>query len=223
MFTDMQMRHHAAIVKNSINTYVHRMTKKRAYTLKQRAESQEATRDRIVEAAMELHGEIGPRATSISAIADRAGVQRLTVYRHFPTEADVFAACSAHFLELNPPPDPAQWQGEVDAMERVHIATAAFYSYYAQTKGMWRRVLDDERALPALAGPVGGYRQMIIDLAEDLAGAFKAGRRRRMLAATLAHALFFPTWDDLDTRGLSDREKVSLALSWAAGVLGDAV
>ncbi|MEZ6030622.1 MAG: helix-turn-helix domain-containing protein [Hyphomonadaceae bacterium] len=197
------------------------MSKKRSYTLKQRAESQDATRQRIVEAAMQLHGEIGPRATSVCAIADRAGVQRLTVYRHFPTDADVFAACSAHFLELNPPPDPAQWQTQQDPLERTRVALAAFYAYYARTAYMWGRVLADEAAVPALAGPVGGYRQMIIDLACDLAGAFKAGRRKRQLAATLEHALFFPTWADLDSRGLSDRDKVSLVLSWVSGALGN--
>lgn len=216
------MRHRAAIVKHSINIYVHRMSRKRAYTLKQRAESQEATRQRIVEAAMELHGELGPRATSISAIADRAGVQRLTVYRHFPTEADVLAACSTHFLVLNPPPDPAQWQAGTDAMERVRIAIGAFHAYYARTAYMWARVLDDERAVPALSGPVGQYRQMIVGFADDLAGAFRAGRRKRQLAATLEHALFFPTWADLDSRGLTDREKVSLVLAWVSGVLGEA-
>lgn len=215
------MRHHAAIVKNSINTYVQRMQKKRTYTLKQRAESQEATRERIVEAAMELHGEIGPRATSISAIAERAGVQRLTVYRHFPTEADVFAACSAHFLELNPPPDPAQWQAQQDPLERVRIAITAFYAYYARTAYMWARVLADEAAVPALAEPLGGYRQMIVDLAYDLADAFKAGRRKRHLAATLEHILFFPTWSDLDSRGVDERQRVSLVLSWISGVIGD--
>ena len=218
----MQMRHQVAIVNTWMNTYVHPMSKKRAYTLKQRAESQEATRERIVEAAMELHGEVGPRATSISAIAERAGVQRLTVYRHFPTDADVFAACSSHFLQLNPPPDPSQWEGETDAIERVRFATNAYFGYYAQTQAMWRRVLDDERSVPALAGPVGGYRQMIAGLADDLAEPFKAGRRKRSLTATLAHALFFSTWDDLESRSLSDREKVSLVLAWTGGVLGDA-
>jgi AcrR family transcriptional regulator len=198
------------------------MSKKRGYTLKQRAESQEATRERIVGAAMELHGEIGPRATSISAIADRAGVQRLTVYRHFPTEADVFAACSSHFLELNPVPDPAGWQTESDPLQRVRRAVRAFYDYYARTGYMWARVLADETSVPELSGPVGGYRGMIIGLAEDLVRPFKAGRRKRQLAATLEHALFFPTWADLDSRGLSEREKTALALSWLTGVLTEA-
>lgn len=198
------------------------MSKKRGYTLKQRAESQEATRERIVGAAMELHGEIGPRATSISAIAERAGVQRLTVYRHFPTEADVFAACSSHFLGLNPAPDPASWQTETDPLQRIRGALSAFYAYYTKTGYMWARVLADENSVPALAGPMGDYRQMIVGVAEDLAGPFRSGRRKRQLAATLEHALFFPTWADLDSRGLNDRDKTALVLSWLTGVLAEA-
>lgn len=218
----MQMRHHTPLVNRSVYSTAHSMSKKRSYVLKQRAESQEATRERIVEAAMELHGELGPRATSISAIAERAGVQRLTVYRHFPTEADVFAACSSHFMMLNPPPDATQWRMESNPIQRARIAITAFHEYYAETAYMWKRVLDDERSVSALTNPIGQYRQMIIDIADDLATAFKAGRRRRMLAATLEHALFFPTWFDLDSRGLGNREKASLALAWIAGILVEA-
>jgi len=81
------------------------MSGKRPYQLKKRAMSREETRRKIVEATMHLHEEIGPRATTISAIAERAGVQRLTVYNHFPDETAVFQACTSHWLSLNPPPD----------------------------------------------------------------------------------------------------------------------
>jgi AcrR family transcriptional regulator len=74
---------------------------------------------------MQLHEEIGPRATTISAIADRAGVQRLTVYRHFPDETAVFQACTAHWLSLNPPPDPADWAGITDPRNRLRKRTFA--------------------------------------------------------------------------------------------------
>src|SRR5438270_11413020 len=82
---------------------------KRRYEQRKRAEDVAVTRRRITEAAVELHGSVGPSRTTVSAVADRAGVQRHTVYRHFPTEAELFRACSAHFWELDPIPDPERW------------------------------------------------------------------------------------------------------------------
>src|SRR5215470_19043989 len=92
---------------------------KRGYVLRARAEQAAQTRARIVEAIMQLHQEVGPRNTTISAIADRAKVERLTVYRHFRDEAAMFAACSHRYLELNPPPDPAAWAEELEPVGRV--------------------------------------------------------------------------------------------------------
>src|SRR5215831_560871 len=83
---------------------------KRKYELKQRAAEMADTRRRITEAAVELHGTVGPVRTTVSAIAERAGVQRHTVYRHFPTEDDLYLACSSHFAALNPAPDPESWR-----------------------------------------------------------------------------------------------------------------
>ena len=83
----------------------------RKYEKKRRAEQESETRRRIVQAVFELHGEIGPARTTIKAIAERAGVERLTVYRHFADEGAIFAACDAHFRSETPPPDPAEWAG----------------------------------------------------------------------------------------------------------------
>src|ERR687887_388726 len=80
-------------------------TRKRKYELKARAERQRRTRERIVQATMELHEEVGPAKTTVAEIARRAGVQRLTVYNHFPQEIELFAACQAHWMELHPLPD----------------------------------------------------------------------------------------------------------------------
>jgi AcrR family transcriptional regulator len=108
---------------------------KRRYTLKQRAESQDETRRRIVEATAHLHEEVGPRDTTISAIAQEAGVQRLTVYRHFPDEMELFKACTSHWLGLNPPPDPATW-GRLEGLVRVQQALIELYRYYRRTERM---------------------------------------------------------------------------------------
>src|ERR671936_3165341 len=106
-----------------------RTQQRRKYTQQRRAEQQSETRRRIVEAVYALHGEIGPARTTIKAIAERAGVGRLTVYRHFADEGEIFAACSAHFQAETPPTDPAAWSGITEPAARLRAALLAFYEY----------------------------------------------------------------------------------------------
>lgn len=197
------------------------MKLKRSYSLKERAKSQDETRQKIVVAAMELHEEIGPRATSISAIAERAGVQRLTVYRHFPTEDDVLMACSSHWMSLHPPPGPEAWAAEADARVRARKALSAFYAYFSGTRTMLARVHDDAGAMPALQKPMSGLLEHLSAVAGELSTALDP-KPSRALTATLTHALAFTTWADLERLGLDDMEKTGLALSWIAGSMGTA-
>lgn len=196
------------------------MSEKRSYTLRQRAKSQEETRRRIIEATMHLHEEVGPRATTISAIAERAGVQRLTVYRHFPDETAVFQACTAHWLSLNPPPDPAAWDGVADPFVRLGAALAAFYRYYSGTRRMWAVAYRDVTEVPALQEPMAEFAGFVASVGEDLAARFDApADRAAPAAATIQHALGFQTWSDLDGQGLGEEAIVALAISWLRGVL----
>src|SRR6476620_2169189 len=123
----------------------------RKYQLKRRAEQQSDTRRRIVEAVAALHGETGPARTTIKAIAERAGVERLTVYRHFADEGALFAACDVHFRAETPPPDPAAWAGVADPAARLRAARLAFYGYYRQGEAMLANAHRDAAQLPALA------------------------------------------------------------------------
>src|SRR4051794_32578859 len=93
---------------------------KRKYELKKRAEEMAATRMRITEAAIDLHGTIGPARTTVSAGAGRAGVRRPPVYRHFPTEQDLFGACSAHFTAQHPAPDPSEWRSLEQGLDELY-------------------------------------------------------------------------------------------------------
>src|SRR5436853_2800585 len=86
--------------------------RKRPYRKRRRAEGEAETRQRITEATVRLHGTVGPARTTIKDVAAGAGVQRATVYRHFPDLESLFMACSAHWVSLNPPPDPAAWEGK---------------------------------------------------------------------------------------------------------------
>src|SRR5690348_4914006 len=116
------------------------MKKSRSYVLKARGEHVAETKARIVEAIMRLHGEVGPRNTTISAIADRAGVERLTVYRHFKDEAAMFAACSHRYLELNPPPDLSAWGDETDPARRTRRGLTALYAFFSRTAPMFEKI-----------------------------------------------------------------------------------
>src|SRR5215210_2383970 len=92
---------------------------KRKYELKKRAEEMAQTHRRITEAAIELHGTVGPSRTTMSAVAKRAGVERRTLYRHFPNEADLFVACSTHYFDANPWPELGDWRAIRDPQERL--------------------------------------------------------------------------------------------------------
>src|SRR3954462_3709504 len=107
---------------------------KRPYRMKRRAELEEQTRRRITESAVALHEELGPAQTSISAIAERAGVRRSTVYRHFPDEDTLFAACSSHWRAANPPPDRQAWSSIQNPAERTREALAKMYAFYGSTE-----------------------------------------------------------------------------------------
>jgi len=189
------------------------MSEKRQYRMNERARSQEETRLRIVEATMQLHEEIGARATTISAIAERAGVQRLTVYRHFADETAVFLACTSHWLSLNPPPDPAQWQEIAAGEARAMAAIAAFYDYYVGTRRMWSVSFRDVAAVPALQGPMAQFGAFVTGIAADLTAGFEAGLQP-MVGATLRHLLHFPTWQHLEDLGLDPTAKLRLARRW---------
>ncbi|MFC3675493.1 TetR/AcrR family transcriptional regulator [Ferrovibrio xuzhouensis] len=192
---------------------------KRSYTLKKRAENRDETHARIVAAAAALHEELGPAQTTISAVADRAGVQRLTVYRHFADEAALFAACTAHWLDRHPLPDPARWQDIADPAEKLLTALTALYTYYRGTRRMWAASLRDAEAVPALQGPLAEAAASLADYAARLAaGPVSAGAAGPAARATLGHAVQFACWASLDAQGLDDGEMADLVLGWLGGL-----
>src|SRR3954464_2264375 len=115
----------------------------RTYTLKRRAEQQAETRRRIVEAAVALHGSVGPAATTVSMVAERAGVQRHTFYAHFPDERDLLLACSGLAFERDPLPDPEAWRSIEDTSERLRAGLKALYGWYERNADLVACVLRD--------------------------------------------------------------------------------
>ena len=189
----------------------------RKYEKKRRAEQESETRRRIVEAVFALHGEIGPARTTIKAIAQRAGVERLTVYRHFADEGAIFAACDAHFRSETPPPDPAAWANIVDPAERLRAALVAFYGFYRRGENMIANAERDAVGLPALAVLMAPRDAILAAVREDLLAAWAVGdRARTRLAAAIAHALRFDTWRSLArVEGLEDAEAAELMVDLA--------
>src|SRR6185295_7526305 len=114
----------------------------RTYNLKRRAEQQAETRQRIVEAAVELHSSVGPALTTISMVAERAGVQRHTLYAHFPDERSLFMACSGLAEERDPAPDAAPWQA-IEGRERLATGLREIYAWYERNDTLLAAVLRD--------------------------------------------------------------------------------
>ena len=116
--------------------------------------------------------------TTISAIAEHAGVERLTVYRHFPEEATLFAACSAHWLARNPPPDPGPWIEIADPEARLRRALVNVYAYYRRSAAMLRNTLRDAALVPALATAVAGWDGYLKTAVDLLARSWPSRGRR---------------------------------------------
>ena len=184
----------------------------RKYQQKRRAEQQSDTRRRIVEAVVALHREIGPAQTTIKAIAERAGVERLTVYRHFADEGELFAACDAHFRTETLPPDPAIWANVTDPAARLRSALVAFYAHYRRGEAMIANAQRDAPQLPALAEVLAPYGQFMEAVRDDLQAVWSArDGAETCLRAAIGHALRFDTWRSLvRVEGLDDDSAADL-------------
>lgn len=182
----------------------------RPYQLKRRAESADETRQRIIEATIELHQTIGPTATTISEIAERADVGRVTVYRHFPDDTALSQACSGLYMQRNPLPDLEAWAAIADPTERLRFALADAYAYHRRTEAMFSHVLADARDHPAVV-PYHQFWSQATDVAME--GRALRGNRRGQMHAAIALALSFDTWRTLtQDEGLTDAQAIDVAV-----------
>lgn len=178
--------------------------------MKARAERYRQTRQRIVETAFELHRIHGPAQTTITDIARIAGVERQTVYNHFPDELSLLRACSAHSRGLNPPPDPEPWRTIADPHIRLTEALSEVYAYYRRNEQILANITRDAQANP-------NVREILeprIEHQERMRDALVAGleqgdgqRRQKLLYGGLWMALEFQTWHSLARQqGFDDDE-----------------
>ena len=187
-------------------------TKKRPYRMRKRAELEAQTRLRITESAVALHGTLGPARTSMSAVAEHAGVPRSTLYRHFADEDALFDACSSHWRAANPTPDLRAWAAVEDAGERLEVALTELYAYYGRTERMLDNLVRDEPTVPAVArtfarfhGYLGAARDVLVQ------GTSARGAARERVRAATGHALAFTTWRSLvREQGLDEAAAVEL-------------
>jgi AcrR family transcriptional regulator len=170
----------------------------RKYEMKRRAERMQQTRRRITEAAVELHQTVGPARTTVSAVAEKAGVQRHTYYAHFPELKDLYQACTAHYLEQNPLPEPPFWADVADAEERLRVALSEVYAYYGDNEAMLANALRDAPLSPVAQENMAFFYQYWETMRDALADAFEAsGELHEALLAAIALALDFQTWRTL--------------------------
>jgi AcrR family transcriptional regulator len=185
---------------------------RRRYELRERARRQERTRLRITEAAVELHGTVGPARTTVSAVAKRAGVRRTTVYNHFATDGDLFDACSSHWFTRHPPPDARAW-ARLDASGRTGAALCELYAYYRRHEAMLGNVLRDAPLIPALGAIMEAkWEPALAGMIEALE---PAGALQR---ATIRLALDFATWRCFTGSGLDDEQAAHLAARLVAAM-----
>jgi AcrR family transcriptional regulator len=175
---------------------------KRAYRKRRRAEQERVTHRRILDAAFALLAEAGTGALTVSAVARRAGVQRLTVYRHFPDDS-LLHACSALQAERHPLPDPAEWAAIADPERRLRRALRRIYRHYRDSADYHAAVDDaitDNWIEHVIATLIDGWKPR--------------PKRAPLLDATLQHVLRFDTWRSLTTTGIDDRTAARLATQW---------
>jgi AcrR family transcriptional regulator len=192
-------------------------TQKRRYELKARAEAQQATRDRIAAAAVSLHGEVGFAKTTVADIARRAGVQRLTVYNHFPDLQALLPACTAHWQAEHPQPALESAFGLEDPAERLRAVLTALYGWYRETAPMQQRAFGERGTVPELDAWMAQSTDPVL---AELAAGLSAGFDRPDAAALVALALDFWTWQRLDHQGLDDAAAAELMTGVVRGSAG---
>jgi AcrR family transcriptional regulator len=189
-------------------------SEKRRYELKARAEAQEATRARIAAAASSLHEEVGVAKTTVADIARRAGVQRVTVYNHFPDLASLLPACSEHWMADHPLPDLGPAFALEDPGARLRAALALLYPWYRATAPMQERVLGERGSIPELDDFLARSADPLV---AGMADALAAGFERAGARALVGVALDFWTWRRLDREGLADDDAAALMTAVVRG------
>lgn len=192
--------------------------RRRKYQMRRRLEDIERTRDRITRAAFELHATVGPARTSISGVAERAGVQRHTVYRHFPTTVDLIRACTEHGLSVTGPPDPADWRAIEDQTKRLGVALGQLYAYFRANERMLGNIFRDMPIMPELVEGSAAFAERFGELYAALTEPLIDGQRSASIGAAVGHAMDFTTWRSLTAKGLTDEQARDVMVTFVRAI-----
>ncbi len=195
----------------------------RKYELRRRAERQEETRRRIVEATVALHEALGVPRTTVSDIAARAGVERATVYRHFPDERALLTACTGHYAAQHPRPEPAAWSEIADPEARLRTGLTEVYAYHRRTERMTDRAIRDLADAPLLRDVLAPEFAYWASVRDALAAGWPVpAERRALVVAGIGHAVAFATWRSLvREQGLDEAQAVEAMVAMVCGLAAD--
>lgn len=193
----------------------------RGYRMGKRLEDVEDTRRRITEATVELHGTVGPAHTTISAVADKAGVQRSTVYRHFPNEEALFGACTSHWFARHPWPRSEAWRDEAEPVARFERGFGDLYRYYEENEQLLSNTFRDIKVMPSFVGEL--MRAQLDGSHAALLEGWPGGGTDGRLSVAVAHAIDFRTWQSLAYKGLGPREAAQLMTTMVACLAASAL
>ena len=192
---------------------------RRPYRMGRRQTAVTQTRERIVAAAFDLHATIGPSRTTIRAIADRAGLQRHTVYAHFPDLESLYEACTAHGIRATGMPHPDEWRAIEAPVDRLRHGVTEMVAWYRANEQMLGNVLFDvDPDAPPPTTPDPFERRMGAMLDTLMEGWQVGPHRRAPLRAVVDHALAFTTWRSLNRGGLPDDQVVGILVGLVTSV-----
>lgn len=176
--------------------------------MKERAKTQDETRERIVAATMLLHDEQGVAATSFVDVARRAGIGAATVYRHFPTLGSLVTACGGHVWQEMAPPIPEQapaiFEG-IDWLEdRLRRLVDELDGFYRRGALRLTRAYADRHLIPELDQFLRAVEAGVAALVRE------ALKNETMSGAALQLALAltdFPVWGSMQRMECDDLER----------------
>lgn len=175
----------------------------RRYRMGVRADAVARTREAIVAAARDLHAERGFATTNWEDIAERAGVSTATVYRHFPSSAELVPACARTVFDLIQPLTLDQAAATFGAFEQAgdRFEQLVRYSVHCYQAGAgWLHAAHRERDF---VDELDAALRIIEDSLRVLITAAAGRRLNRTDHRVLFVLCDFPVWRSLAAAGLA--------------------
>ncbi len=185
-----------------------------------RAAAVARTRQRIVDATRELHGEQGIAATSWDDIAARAGVGVGTVYRHFPSLDELIPACGEITMRAVALPDPATvpalFEHATEPAERIGRLVREAFAIYERAAPELRAIRREADVHPRVARDRDELEASLSALVDTALEPLDATQHDRAVTRAMVD---LNTWEALRDQGLGPAESVAAIGDMLAGRL----